>query len=188
MVNKRTTRHWNNSICREIEVLRLSSSLMLTCAFNPGAVLTREPRLSNDNCVISADTFCERWHELLKDCTIVSLSMQTNYQPQNKARETSKGGRPAEALGSARTSCIPPCQSFVSVLNAGDKRAADWCGLVYSLCTCVPDRTPWRWCSSVSGRTVERSWAQPPGYRGTFEPSIWGKAPVVSRQKKCVTD
>ncbi len=85
--------------------------------------------------------------------------------------------------------CLHPLHPPVSVLcerlNAGDKSSADWCRLVYSLCTCVPDRTPWRWCSSVCGRTVGRSWAQPPGSKGTFEPSTWGKAPVVS-WKKCL--
>ncbi len=157
---------------------RSIKTFIFTCAFNPSAVLTRELQLSNDNCVISADTLCERWRDL-KDCAVVSLSMQTNYQPQNKARETPKVGVPLR-LWAPLAPLTFPMSVLCERLNAGDKRSADWCRLVYSLCTCVPDRTPWRWCSSVCGRTAGRSWAQPPGSKGTFEPSTWGKAPVVS--------
>lgn len=183
MVNKLPHATWHKTVCREIEVLRLSSSLTLTCTFNSSAVLTREPQLSNDNCVISADTLCEKWHELWKTCAIVSLSMPTNYQPRNRARETSKVGillRLWVLLSPLESP--PPVSIFCEHLNTGYKRSANWCWLVYSLCTCVLDRTPWRWCSSVCGRTAGRSWAQPLGSRGTFEPSTWGKPPVVSQK------
>lgn len=150
MVNTLVRDNCDRGVLQEIKVLRPSSSLTL----NSSAVLTRMLQFTRDNSAISADMLCKKSHEFLNGALLC------------RSQWRAITSRPDIILWGG---C---CVSLSTPIS--EKSSASW--VFFSWFFCVSYRTPWRWCSSVCGRTAGRYWVRLLGSRSTFELSTLGKA------------